>query len=303
MNMENATLSARLSVVGCNKWVHTMSQAPIWNLLIDMLRPMDIVSLAIATKFHVRPTNEQMRFYMKWWRQVFYDMEWVEKNGREIVVISKDLVRLNCAIKRWDYFDITKMRLLVMVKETLPVGERDIARRALIASVDTPYMWSINTYQVRANRHRDIQTCVIFCNEERYHHNMYADLSFSWGRSLLEEIPAREPIIVDREHYNQNPDGTISRYPDIGFVPGTIWERDRPHLRAPWFRASYINLRLPNFGIKQSSTRTDYTIATHEEFEFRGYMRLAVKDGSVVVPTIPARVIQTHGAWENYEMA
>ena len=102
-----------------------MSLTPIWKLLIDMLRPMDFVSLAIVTKFRVQPTNEQMRFYMKWQRQTFYDIKWVEKNGREIVVIGKDLVWLNCTIKRQDYFDTTKIKLLVIVKETLPM-RRDI---------------------------------------------------------------------------------------------------------------------------------------------------------------------------------
>jgi hypothetical protein len=302
--MENATLSARLSVVLRNKPVHTMMLSPIWNLLIVMLRPMDIVSLARATIFRVRPAKEEVD-YMKWWRQTFYDMKWVEKNRREIVVISKDLVRLNDAIKTWEYFDTTEMKLLVMVKETLPDGERKEARRALITSIDTPLMWNINTYQVSFSRHQGqvIQTCVIFYNEHIYRHTIYADLSFSWGRSLLEEIPRREPIIVDREHYHQNPDGSISRYPEIGWVPGTRWEHDQPHWRAPWFRASYINLRLPNFRIEQSSTRTDWTIATDPGYEFRGYMRLAVKDGSVLVPTIPERVIRTPGAWEYYESA
>ena len=238
-------------------------------------------------------------------------MKWVEKNGREIVLVSKDLVRLSCAIKRWDYFDTTKIKLLVMVKETLADCQRHEARDALIASVDMPYMWAVNTYQVRVNRYpeRDIQMCVTFYNDGGYYPITYADLSFSWATSLLEEIPSREPIVMDGRHYNQNPDGSISRYREVGYVSGTIYhdhrllENERPHPRSPWFSTTYINLRLPNFRIEQSSTRTDLYIDTDpHQYEFRGYVRLAVKNGSVLIPTIPARVINTPGAWENYEI-
>jgi len=301
--MENDTLSARDFAVQRNRWVHYMRQPPIWNFLITMLRPMDIVSLAIATRFCVRPRDEQMPDNMKWWRQIFYDMTWVEKNRREIIVVSKDLARFDCAIKECTYFDTANMKLLVMVKETLPVDRRDEARRALLTSIRTPYMWGINTYQVRVNRYRgrDIQTCVIFYNGVGVAPNIYADLSFSWGRSLLEEIPAREPIIVDGDHYYQSSDGTITPHPTVGIVPGTLYERDHPPLQPPWFRVSYADLRyLWDLTIKQTCTRTDYTIATHGEYEFRGYMRIAATVGFVVVPTIRASVARTP-AWENYE--
>lgn len=135
--------------------------------------------------------------------------------------------------------------------------------RVLTALINTPYMWTTNAYQASVSRHQgeSILTCVVFYNERIYRISIYADLSFRWARSLLEEIPSKEPIIVDREHYYQNPDGSISRCPEIGWVPGMRWKYHQPHPRAPWFRTSYINLRLPNFRIEQSSTRNDSIMA------------------------------------------
>jgi hypothetical protein len=86
------------------------------------------------------------------------------------------------------------MKLLVMVKEILPDGERDEARRALIASIDTPYMWDINAYQVCVSiyQRQVIPTCVIFHNTHSYHHTiMYADLSFLSARGLLRDSHLR----------------------------------------------------------------------------------------------------------------
>jgi hypothetical protein len=306
--MENDTLSARLSVLACYQPVYTMRIHLVWNVLIAFLRPMDIVSLAIATMFLVRPRDDQRTFYMKWWRQIFYNMKWVGNIRREIVIIGKGLAELNSAIQRWDYFDTTKMKLLVIEKETIRLPRRDEARRALLASIETHYMWGVNRYQVRISRYcgRDIQICVIFFNNDLVPNPdvytrtaMYADLSFSWGRSLLEEIPARQRIIENGDHRHLNSDGTTSPYPTRGIVLGTRYEREYAPLLGPWFWTSYANLSLMDFRIAQTSTRTDYTIATHARFRFHGYMRLAVKNGNIVLPTIPARVLQ--GDWENYE--
>jgi hypothetical protein len=312
--MENDILSAKLSVLACYQPVHTMRIHLIWSVLIDMLRPMDIVSLAIATMFLVRPRDDQ-RAYLRWWRQIFYNMKWVGNIRRDVLIIGKDLVKLNSAIERRDYFDTTKMKLLVMEKERNHLPRRDEARRALLASIETPYMWSVNMHQVRISRYcgRDIQICVIFFNNDLVpnadmftHTAMYADLSFSWGRSLLEEIPARQPIIENGEHRHLNSDGTTSPYYpywELGIVLGTVYyERDYTPILGPWFWTSYCNLRRMDsyhFRITLSSTRTDLTIATHGRFGFQGYMRLAVNNGYLVVPTIPAQVLR--GGWENYE--
>lgn len=90
---------------------------------------------------------------MKWWRQIFYNTKWINRfpniTTRQIFVVSKDLNRLYCAIEEWDYFDAKGIKLLVVVKENLPDSERDEAMMALLTSIDTPYMYSIDNCQVQ----------------------------------------------------------------------------------------------------------------------------------------------------------
>jgi hypothetical protein len=293
--MERATLLAKLAALERYQLVYTLSLPPIWNLLINMLRPMDIVSLAIATQGIVQPRKEQVPFYMKWWRQIFYNIKWFD-NTRRIVIIGQDLVRLDYAIKTFRYFDTTKMKLLVMVREILLRDQTDEARWAFVASLDTPYMWQAAWKRTTTGYQAPVlltwywgqMTCVIFYND----YCLCADLPFSWGRNLLEEIPVREPIIVDGDHYNQHPDGSISRYPDVGHIVGLIPVRPQPNLQAPWFRVAYINMRLPN-RIEQSSTRTDYTNGFHP---LLGYMRIAIRNGSVIVPIVRAEAYSRPGS-------
>jgi hypothetical protein len=70
-----------------------------------------------------------------------------------------DLARFSYALERWNYFDTKRMKLLVLVKETLHVGERDEARKALIASVDTSYMWTSNVCELW--RDAKVQMCAV----------------------------------------------------------------------------------------------------------------------------------------------
>jgi hypothetical protein len=117
--------------------------------LLSILRPMYIVLLATATAFRIRPRGREM-IYMEWWRQIFSNLSWVEQIGNKIIDIGKDLIRLNRAIKTWDYkFKTLELRLLVVVKETLFIGNRGEAviasinnieaRYALLASIHTSY--------------------------------------------------------------------------------------------------------------------------------------------------------------------
>lgn len=64
-NMERATLLAKLAALERYQLVYTLSLPPIWNLLINMLRPIDIISLAIAIQGIIQPRKEQVPFYMK----------------------------------------------------------------------------------------------------------------------------------------------------------------------------------------------------------------------------------------------
>jgi hypothetical protein len=147
--MENNTLPERLSKVSNHQLVRILSVYPVWESFIGMLKPIDIVSFMRATMFRIRLTEQEIKIYIKWWRETFYNMKWVTQNEGKITVISKDLARLNYALERWYYFNTIEMKLLVVVKETLPVGEvRDAGRRAMIKAIDTSYMWGVNAYHV-----------------------------------------------------------------------------------------------------------------------------------------------------------
>jgi hypothetical protein len=232
----------------------------------------------------------------------------VDQNKSKITIISKDIIKLSFAIKRWDYFNTMEMKLLVVVKETLPVDERDEVRTALIASVDTPLMWSINHCYVPSQA---VETCIIF-----FTGLTYVDLGLLWAKGLLEPIEAmlppqlsataiaafhRPPAVI----YYQSPQ-TYSFLPVIDPLPigviqlgGSGWSP-----RKPWFRASYVNLRLADFSIKTSITRPDLLIDVQPPTTFidsPGNMRLMItEDCSVIVPLIPWSRIFLSRAWDTY---
>jgi hypothetical protein len=210
-------LQEKLRVLHSNTLVNSMMRVnPVWESLLGMLRPMDIVSLARATQFRLKPTQAHC---MAWWRQVFYNMNWIDKfpnisipahlddygfDTCPIMVIGKDLNRLNCAITKWHYFDAKDIRLLVVVYGQVQVGWDD-AVRALVASIETSYVWGRNKLQVQV-RADLVQTCVLL--------NGYSffDLCRSWEKSLLEL------------HLNNGP-------------------------RSPSFTVWHSKLRMPNFVI------------------------------------------------------
>jgi hypothetical protein len=75
-----------------------------------MLRPTDIISLARATMFCLRPIEQQINIYMQWWRQAFYNIKFVKKHA--VLVFGKDIDLLKTAIQRWDYIEANKIKLL-----------------------------------------------------------------------------------------------------------------------------------------------------------------------------------------------
>jgi hypothetical protein len=290
-NMEHNSFSARFRDLNNNPWVSFFSlYTPAWKTLIHMLRPMDIVALAEATQFRLRPSNDEIQTCMKWWRQIFYDMRWVEQNGSNVTVIGKDLVRLNYALERWNYFNTDEMKLLLVVK-SLPAGiARDEGREALILSTDATYVWNYDTHEI-PHFDFDTQICVLFLSQ-----NIYVDLAFTWSRDLLEQIRAIPPLHHQGIAYYQNVDQrTISPLPDIDPLPAglRILGLDRDPVSDPWFRAWQVNLRLPNFMINATITRADLTIYLAPNFNYReSGIRLAIADdGSVVIPTIPEHIL------------
>lgn len=168
-------------------FVGLMNIFPVWDSLLSMLRLMDIISLINATKHRLHFTQDQIQHYIKWQRQIFYDIKWVNRfvniTARQIVIISKDLNRLNRAIESWDYFNTKEMKLLVVIKENLPDSERDEAMAALLTSIDSPYMYGINKDQVQLQVTL-VQTCIIYRQSNSYICDV--DLCISWAKSLLE---------------------------------------------------------------------------------------------------------------------
>jgi hypothetical protein len=124
-----------------------------------MLRPTDIISLARATMFCLRPIKQQINIYMQWWRQVFYNIKFVKKHA--VLVFGKDIDLLQTAIQRWDYIEANKIKLLVPVKETTPLNEVLILRNALVESIGTSYMWHTSNHNL-LSQDPPVQTCIIF---------------------------------------------------------------------------------------------------------------------------------------------
>jgi hypothetical protein len=96
---------------------------------------------------------------MQWWRQTFCNIKFVKRNI--IYCFGKDLILLKSAIQRWDYIEGDKIKLLVVVKKTAPLGQAHILRNALRESISTSYMWDINENFLVA-QDQPVQTCIIF---------------------------------------------------------------------------------------------------------------------------------------------
>jgi hypothetical protein len=113
-----AKLSAKLSTIHSNPLVTILRAKPsVWKALLTMLRPLDIISLARATTFCIRPTVKERQIFMTPWRQVFCHTRWTEPAGREVMVIGNDLAQLQEAIRLWSYFDGSEMKLLVLERK------------------------------------------------------------------------------------------------------------------------------------------------------------------------------------------
>jgi hypothetical protein len=253
-----------------------------------MLRPMDIVSLARATNFNLRPSRLEMK-YMEWWRQIFHDTGWVEQNESRITIIGKDLIRLKNAIARWDYFDATEIKLLVVVQETLPRDGRREARSALLTSIDTSYMAGINQRQIY--HFHIVQTIIIFYEGGEFHNNWCIDSAFRSSKSLLEPIDPIAPVYREGARWYPNTDGTFSPLRHVAWNDTPLGVADRAvfPLNDPWYKAWYARLSLPGFIIESTVTHADYTIYAYPRFYYfpAGNMRITLlEDCSIIVPTI-----------------
>lgn len=127
-----------------------------------------------------------------------------------------------------------------------------------------------------------IQTCILSLRQR-----IYVDLESEWAQGLLEPLAARWPV---SEHYYLNSQGTLAPLTPVGILPdGLRWSNSLIPID-PWFRAWYVNLRLPEFLINMSITRPDICIDTSAPAMFNANynMRLGLAgDGSPIVPSVP----------------
>ena len=146
--MESKTTPIRLAAICSNPLVDIiMYKLPVQRSLLTILRPMEILALVRATFFCFRLTERELVVYMEWWRQAFYTIGFVERNPSTILVFSKDVLRLKSTLKRWDYFDITQIKLLVIVDESLVHEPWTVTwerRREVLRSVSTPFVWDVD---------------------------------------------------------------------------------------------------------------------------------------------------------------
>jgi hypothetical protein len=78
------------------------SFSPARQVPMRMLRPLDIISLVLATGIQI---TDAEKGYLNVSRQLFLDLTWVrdmEKNGRLVTLFSNDLMNLQCSIRSWD---------------------------------------------------------------------------------------------------------------------------------------------------------------------------------------------------------
>lgn len=91
---------------------------PARQVLIRMLRPLDIISLVLATGIQL---TDAEKVYLNVSRQLFLDLTWVEdmeKNGRMATLFSNDLMNLHNAIRGGDEsFQVNDMRVLLVIRE------------------------------------------------------------------------------------------------------------------------------------------------------------------------------------------
>jgi hypothetical protein len=294
-------LSAKVVVLDKNRLVSTMRQiSPLWDLLFRTLKPTDIVSLAIATNFRIQPTKRQKQIYMKWWRQIFYNMKWVEQNERRVTIIGKDLAKFKDAMQKWYYFNTKELKLLAVVGRT-PTAElrtnqeffrdvdleKDQGQIAITESIDVDisYCWA-NTHEIM-----DCQTqiCIIF----RPKSHKFVDLYDFSAQRLLQPIRGRAPIQHQGVAHHLNTNEAFSPLSIIITPPGT----QRIILTGPanpWFKTWYSNLQHLDCGIEPSITRIDFIIDDNQPlglpFNIDNIARLSItEDGSLIIPAISER--------------
>jgi hypothetical protein len=181
--MGGEAISLRLAVISSHQLVQILTcRLPVRNSLLSMLRPMEILGLIRATFFCIQLTEQDSQVFMRWWRQAFYTVEFAERGPSTVIVFGKDIFRLKSALERWDYFDVTQIKLLVIVDEN--PGHEDWTvvwkrRREVLRSVSTNFVWDLDISRLSGKQ--GVETSVVFFTR-------YRGVSFDnpWSKILLD---------------------------------------------------------------------------------------------------------------------
>ena len=117
---------------------------PFRQQLLSMLRPIDIISLVMAT--NARLSRADKRRQLAWWRQILFDMRWVDRLQDErctATIIGNGLRTLNTAITYGDFrLNLAKIKLIVVIGE-MDKGHpaSDQRNLSILQSFDTKVVW------------------------------------------------------------------------------------------------------------------------------------------------------------------
>lgn len=123
--------------------VDTLLRVPEFrSTVMSMLRPMDIIRLVFASGIRTTPTERKK--YIGLWRQIFFDMRWVnvlKEKDCIVTVVGKDLRRLHTAIQNGDYtLDASLLKLVIVIGEENEVRSIEHDHR-VTESFDTTVRW------------------------------------------------------------------------------------------------------------------------------------------------------------------
>jgi hypothetical protein len=274
---------------------HFDSGRIIFETLLGILRPMDIVSLTRATTFRTKPSEVQARKYLPWWREFFINLDWAETigttgttgtTGTRATFIGNDIQRLQEALDRWEYLPTIRMKLLVIVNGPY--------KQSLLDALDTTFMWICEPDGIFDAGHfaTQFQTAVVFQSRN------YIDLDLHWSRHLLRPVRASVPFF--NFHVPNHAQVWIDTFDGatrlIPILPNPLpvglrrlGPAERYPLAFPWHSTfSACSPRPGRIDVSIESSITSAEIIIDTGFDSRNcYIRLAIADdGHIIIPNI-----------------
>lgn len=175
-----------------------------------MLTPLDIVSLRSALDFNLSQAERDR--YLVWWKQFFFDMEWVKSLRQHhctVTVIGNDLRRLNEALAReHTTLDASQFQFIVVIGEpqSMQVIRSYDHHRYILHSFDSSVAWNEVPSQsstvaphIINQQSQKARICLLSIV-----HNTIADLNYSWSRILSKRGGNLSKFLVGPGHLYNN---------------------------------------------------------------------------------------------------